>query len=73
MSIELITLLLFGALLLFSGSWDFPSFVLGGVGVVGWYFSAGVQGSFRIRRPGLMGAHGKIYPPGHSPFVFNGP
>src|SRR5512136_2406208 len=46
MSIELITLLLFGALLFFLALGLPLSFVLGGVGVVGCYFLWGAKGLF---------------------------
>ena len=59
MSIELITLLLFGALLLFLALGLPLSFVLGGVGVVGCYFLWGSKGLF-VAAAQAYGAMGKF-------------
>jgi tripartite ATP-independent transporter DctM subunit len=59
MSIELITLLLFGALILFLALGLPLSFVLGGVGVVGCYFLWGSKGLF-VAAAQAYGAMGKF-------------
>ena len=59
MSIELITLLLFGALLLFLALGLPLSFVLGGVGMVGCYFLWGSKGLFVVTAQ-AYGAMGKF-------------
>jgi tripartite ATP-independent transporter DctM subunit len=59
MSIELITLLLFGALLLFLALGLPLSFVLGGVGMVGCYFLWGSKGLF-VAAAQAYGAMGKF-------------